>query len=69
MGGSHVCIKRRTKKNAATIGVSLVVLGPLWGPIWPWLCNMPILDVDEEGEKKKPFNMRIFLWNGHILAS
>ena len=60
---------RRTKQNAAHLGVSLVVLGPLWGPVWSWVCNMPILDVNEVVENKKHFNMRIFLWNGHILAS
>ena len=65
----HKSIKRRTKQNAATLGVSLVVLGLLWGSLWLWVCNMPILDLDEVGKNKKPFYMRIFLWEGHILAS
>ena len=51
-----------------TIGVSLVVLGPLWGSIWPWVRDMPILDLDEVGENKKAFCMRIFLWEGHVIA-
>ena len=60
MGRSHTSIIRRTKQNAATLGVSLVVLGPLWGPLWPWVCDMPILDLDEAGETKKPLYVRIF---------
>ena len=44
MGGSNVSIKRRTKQNTATLGVYLVVLGLLWKLLWPWVCNMPILD-------------------------
>ena len=51
---------RRTKQNAGTLGVSLVVLGPPWGPLWPWVCDMPILDLDEVGETKKPLYRRIF---------
>ena len=34
----------------------------------PWVCDMPILNIDEVGKNKKPFYMRIFLWEGHILA-
>ena len=34
MGGSHASIVRWTKQIAATLGVSLVVLGPLLGPLW-----------------------------------
>ena len=45
----------------------MVVLGPLWGPLWPWVCDMPILDIDEMGKNKKPFYLRIFLWEGHIV--
>ena len=44
MGGSHASIVRWTKQFAATLGVSLVVLGLLWGPLWPWVCDMLILD-------------------------
>ena len=69
MGGSHTNIVRGTKQNAATLGVSLAVLGPLWGPQWLWAYDMPILDLNEVGENKKPFYMRIFSWEGHILAS
>ena len=47
-------------QNAATLGVILVVLGPLLGPLWPWVCNMPILDLDEVDEIKKPLYIRIF---------
>ena len=53
MGGSHTSIMRRTKQNAATSGVSPVVLGPLWGPLWPWASDMPILELDEVIENKK----------------
>ena len=60
---------RQTKQNAATLGVLLVVLGPPWGPLWPWVCNMPILDSDDVDENKKPLHMRIFLWEGYMLAS
>ena len=52
MGGSHASIVRQTKQNAATLGVSMVVLGQPWGPLWPWVCNMPILDLDEVGVNK-----------------
>ena len=51
---------RRTKQNAGTLGISLVVLGPPWGPLWPWVCDMPILDLDEVDETKKPLYIRIF---------
>ena len=44
MGGAHTSIMRRTEQNAGTLGVSLVVLGPLWGPQWLWAYDMPILD-------------------------
>ena len=60
---------RQAKQNAVTLGVSLVVLGPPWGPLWPWVCNMPILDSDDVDENKKPLHMRIFLWEGYMLAS
>ena len=30
---------------------------------------MPVLDLDEVGKNKKPFYMRIILWEGYILAS
>ena len=68
MEWSYTSIIRQTKRNAATLGVCMVVLGPLWGPQWPWVCNMPVLDIDEVGKNKKPFYLRIFLWEGHILA-
>ena len=67
MVGSHTSIVRRTKQNAATLGVILVVLEPLLGPLWPWVCDMPILDLDEVGENKKPFYLRISSWEGQIL--
>ena len=35
VGGSHTSIVRETRENAATIGVSLVILGLPWGPLWP----------------------------------
>ena len=41
----------------------------LWGPLWPWVCDMPFLDLDEVGESKKPPYMRIFLLEGHILLT
>ena len=44
MGGSYTSIVRQTKQNTATLGVSLVVLGPLWEPLRPCVCKMPILD-------------------------
>ena len=69
MGGSHTGIMRRTEQNAGTLGVPLVVLGPPWGPLWLWAFDMPILDLNEVGESKKPFYMRIFSWEGHTLAS
>ena len=60
MGGSYTSIVRQIKQNAATLGVSLAVLGPPWGPLWPWVCNMPILDLVEVGKTKKPLYIRIF---------
>ena len=51
---------RRTKQNAGTLGVSLVVLGLPLGHLWPWVCDMPILDLDEVDETKKPLYIRIF---------
>ena len=68
MEGSYTSIIRQTKQNAGTLEVSMVVLGPLWGPLWLWVSNMPILDIDEVGKNKKPFYLRIFLWEIHILA-
>ena len=68
MGGLYTGIVRQTKQNAATLGISLVILWPLWGLLWPWVCNMPILDLDEVGKNKKSCYMRIFLWEGQILA-
>ena len=44
MGGLHTSTKRLTKQNVATLGVSLVVLGMLWGPLQPWVCDEPIQD-------------------------
>ena len=52
MGGSHTSIVRQTKQNTATLGVSLIVLGPPWGPLWPWVCDMPNPDLDEVDENK-----------------
>ena len=69
VGGSHTSIVRWTKQNAATFGVSVVVLGLLLGSLWPWVCNMPFLDLNEVGKNHKPFYMRLFLGEGHILAS
>ena len=51
--------KLKEEQNAATLGVSLVVLGPPWGPLWPWVCDMPILDLDEVGKTKKTFSIGI----------
>ena len=68
MGGSHTSIVRRTRQNIATLGVSLVVLWPPWGLLWPWVCNMPILDLNEVDKDKKPYYLRIFLWEVYILA-
>ena len=65
MEGSHTRIVRETEQNAATLGVSVVVLEPLLGP---WVCNMPNLDLDDVGAKRKPFCMGAFIWEGHILA-
>ena len=68
MEGSHTRIVRRTEQNAATLGVSVVVLEPLLGPLQPWVCNMPILDLDDVGVNRKPSCMGIFLWEGHIIV-
>ena len=54
-------------QNAPTLGVSLVVLGPPWGLLWPWVCDKPNLDLDEINENKKKFNINISLGEGHIL--
>ena len=54
-------IMRQTKQNKGTLGVSLVVLGSLWGPLQLWACNIPILDLDEVGENKKTFFKRMSL--------
>ena len=62
MGGSHASIKRQTKQNLATLGVSLVVLGPPWRPLSLWVCDMPIQDWDEVRKSKKLVYIRIFLW-------
>ena len=67
MRGSHASIVRQTKQNAATLGVSLVVLGLPQGALWPEACDMPSLYLDEVFDNKKTFYMRIFLWKGHIL--
>ena len=32
------------------------------------VCNMPIRDLDEVSEDKKSLNIRIFLWEGHVLV-
>ena len=69
MRGSHTSIVRKTKQNAVTLEVSLVILRPPWGPLWPWVGDTPILDSDEMGENKKTFNMRMSLKEGHILVS
>ena len=61
MGGSHTSITRRTEQNAETLGVSLVVLKQLRGPLWPWVCNMPIQDWDEVGKSKKTLYVNILL--------
>ena len=68
MGGSCTSIVRRKKQNAATLGVSLVVLGPFWGPLCPLVRDRPILDLDKVGENKKRFYMSMFLWGGQVLA-
>ena len=46
MEGSHTRIVRQTEQNASTLGVSVVVLEPLFGP---WVRDMPILDLDDVG--------------------
>ena len=53
MGGSPTSIVRQTKQNAASLGLSLVILGPYWGSPWRWACNMPILDLEEVGRKQE----------------
>ena len=68
MGGSLDSIVRRTKQNAATLEESLDVLGPPGGALRPWVCNMHIQDLDEVGENKKMFYLKIFLWERHTLA-
>ena len=65
----HTSIKRQTKQNVATLGVSLVVLRPPWKPLWPWMWDMPTLDWDEVGKSKKLLNIRISFWEVCILAS
>ena len=74
MRGTHTSLIRRTKLNAVTLGVSLVVLGSPWGPLWPWVCDMPILDL-EVGEVKWVRWVRIktvlhedIVMEGHILV-
>ena len=64
MGRLHASTKRLTKQNAATLGVSLVILGLLLGPLWPRMCDMPIQDSNEVGEIKKPLYIWIFLQEG-----
>ena len=44
MGGLHTSKKKQTEQNIATLGVSLVVLGPPWRPLCPCVCNMPTPD-------------------------
>ena len=44
VGGSHASIVRQTKQNAATLGVSMVVLGLPWGLLWLWVCDMHFID-------------------------
>ena len=41
MGGLHTSTNRLIKQNAATLGVSLVILGMLWGPLQPSVSDMP----------------------------
>ena len=64
MGGLRTSTNRLTKQNAAFLGVSLVILGLLLGPLWPSMCDMPIQDSDEVGETKKPLYIWIFLQEG-----
>ena len=68
MGGSNTSIVTQTKQNRATIGLSVVVFGLPWGPLWPWVSDMLILYLDEVAENKTPSCMRLFSWNGLILA-
>ena len=58
MGRLHTSIKRQTEQNVATLGVSLVVLGPPWRPLSPCMCNMPTLDWHEVGRSKKTAQQR-----------
>ena len=44
IGGLHTNINRRTKQNAATLWVYLVLTGPPWRPLWPRVWDMLILD-------------------------
>ena len=69
MGGLHISTNRLTKQNAAIIGVSLVILGLLLGPLWPGVCDMPIQNSDEVGESKKTLYTRIFLQEGRKQTS
>ena len=69
MEGSHTRITRQTEQNAETFGVSLVVLKQLRGPLWPWVCNMPIQDWDEVGKSKKTLYVNILLQKGCKQAS
>ena len=55
MRGTHTSMIRRTKQNAAILGVSLVVLGPQWGPPLLGMGDMLILDLDEVAQTKKTF--------------
>ena len=64
MGRLHASTKRLTKQNAATLGVSLVILGLLLGPLWPRMFDMHIQDSDELGETKEPLYIWIFLQEG-----
>ena len=54
-------IIKRTKQNAETLRVSLVVLGP----VWPWEWDMSILDLDEVG-KTKPVAQRHHMVSGSL---
>ena len=64
MGGLHTSTKKLTKQNTVTLGIFLVIWGPPWEPVWPWVCSIPILDRDEVGKSKKPLYIGIFLWEG-----
>ena len=62
MRGTNTSIIRLTKQKAATSRVSLVVLGPRWGPPWPRMRDMLILDLDEVGQTKKTLSIGICKW-------